>query len=289
MSERDPLLTPFSRRRRRMHPLVLLIGGAATLAGISALWVYAFSPIFISPQEFVARQKAFDRALRSLVAHHGDGQIPVLPAWPDPLTPARVEVVACAESQAIQGVRFSNASQVIDYPWGDIPAHIGTSADVLVRCFRRTNLDLQQLLHHDRKTNASRYPTRLFSRRTPDKSLDHRRVAFLFSFAKAFFPERPVETDTPEAIAAYQPGDVVFWGVGGREGHPGQVGLVLDVRDESGMPLVATVHPDDMRVTTHHRLDTWKVVGHFGLDPDWTLERFLESYPGHLLEPAPRP
>lgn len=289
MSDRDPLLSPNPRRRRRLHPLVLLVGTAVTLAGIGLLWVVAFSSIFISPQEFVARQKAFDHALRDLVASHGDGQVPNLPPWPDPMSPERVEVLACAESEAIRGVRFSTASQSIDYPWGDVPSHIGTSADLLVRCFRRTDLDLQQLLHHDRKTNPKRYPLKLFARKTPDKSLDHRRVAFLFVFAKAFFPERPLEMDTPEAVAAFQPGDLVFWSVGGREGHPGQLGLVLDRRDASGMPLVATMHPDDARTTTHHRLDTWAVVAHFGLDPDFTLERFLESYPGHAFEPPPRP
>lgn len=289
MSDHDPLLTPHSRRRRRLHPFVLALGALAVVAGIALLWVEAFSPIFISPQEFVARQKAFDRALRELVARHGDGAIPNLPPWPAPLTPERVEVLACAEAEAIRGVRYSTASQSIGYPWGDIPDHIGTSADLLVRCFRRTDLDLQQLVHHDRKTNPKRYPTKLFARKTPDKNLDHRRVAFLFAFAKAYFPEAPTETDKPEALALFQPGDVVFWSVGGREGHPGQIGIVLDRRDDSGMPLVATINAEDGRATIHHRLDTWQVVGHFSLEPDWTLERFLEAYPGHALEPAPRP
>jgi len=289
MSERDPLLTPYQRRRRRLHPLVVSGAVLVMLGGIALLWVTSFSSLLMTPQEFVARQRVFDRALRDLVATHGDGEVPDLPAWPDPLTPERVEVLTCAESEAIRGVRYTNASQSISYPWGDIPDHIGTSADLLVRCFRRTDLDLQQLLHHDRKTNPKRYPTKLFSRKTPDKSLDHRRVAFLFVFAKAFFAEAPLELDTPQALALFQPGDIVFWGVGGREGHPGQVGFVLDRRDASGMPLVATLNAEDERTTLHHRLDTWTVVGHFKLDPDFTLERFLESYPGHTLEPAPRP
>ena len=55
------------------------------------------------------------------------------------------------------------------------------------------------------------------------------------------------------------------------------------------MPLVATVDPDDGRITGHHRLDTWAIVGRVSLDVDVLLERFLEAYPGHQQDPRPTP
>ena len=41
----------------------------------------------------------------------------------------------------------------IDYPNGDIPEKFGVCTDVIVRSYRKINVDLQQLLHEDIKKN----------------------------------------------------------------------------------------------------------------------------------------
>ncbi len=289
MNDKDPLLAPRGRRRRRRLPPLLTFGLAlAGVAGIAALWIWVFSPIFVSPQEFHQRQRAFDRALREVLNTRGDGSVTNLPPWPARLSTDRLRALACAETEVIRAVRYAPQWREIAYPWGDVPEHLGTSADLLVRCLRASGLDLQQLVAHDRKAEPKRYPLQLIQRRHPDRHMDHRRVAFLYAFAKAFMPEGPLDLETPEQMTAFQPGDLVFWAHGGREGHPGLAGLVLDRRDESGMPLAATLVPGEGRSSGAHRLDEWPLVGHFELDVDRTLERFLESYPGTPLEPRPR-
>jgi hypothetical protein len=287
MTERDPLLVLAHRHRRRLHPLVTFALVLVGLGAIVALWISAFAPVLISPQEFHARQKHLDRALRSLLQSHSGGVVPELPPWPGPLSADRLHVLGCAEAAIARAVRHASTSQNIDYPWGDIPPHLGTSADLVVRCLRSVDIDLQQLVHHDRKSDPKRYPTGMFARKTPDKSLDHRRVAFLHTFAKRFLPDAPIEHETVAQRAAFLPGDLVFWSAGGREGQPGLAGFVLDRRDESGMPMVATLTAEDGRTTGRHRLDTWPLLGHMSLDVDTLLERFLEAYPSHQQEARP--
>ena len=286
MSDKDPLLSPGRRKNRRISPLVmfgLVVGG---LAGLAALWIWVFTPIFVTPIEFHQRQRAFDRALREVLQARGEAASK-LPPWPASLNADRQRMLACAEAQVVRAVRHTPNWQQIDYPWGDVAPHLGTSADLMVRCLRSLDLDLQQMLHLDRKTDPKRYPLQLLTKKQPDKSMDHRRVAFLFVFAKDYLPEAPLDLETPEQATLFVPGDIVFWDHGGREGYPGLLGIVLDRRDASGMPLAATLVPEDGRASGGHRLDEWPLVGHFTLDVDKTLERFLEKYPGAPFEPRP--
>jgi len=290
MKEPDLLGPARPRRRRRLSPAVIGVLGLAGLGGLTALWIWVFTPIFVTPQEFHERQRRFDRSVREVLHAQGPGgSDPSLPPWPPPLGDDRLRVLTEAEAQVVRGVRFAASSQAIDYPWGDLPANIGTSADVVVRALRAVNIDLQQMVHIDRKAQPKRYPLALFTNKKPDRSTDHRRVVLLYAFLHAFLPEGPVDTDTPETLAQWLPGDLVFWAEGGREGHPGLVGVVTDRRDETGMPLVITLHEDDKRASIHHRLDDWPIVGHATLAVDALLERFLEAYPGTILEPRPPP
>lgn len=278
------------RKRKKLSPALLGFLAVIGIGGIGALWVWVFSPIFMTPQEFHERQKHFDRAIRDVLHAHGaGGSDPGLPPWPPPLDDDRLKVLGCAEAQVAAGVRHVATTQSIDFPWGDLPPYLGTSADLVVRCLRALDLDLQQMIAVDRKAQPKRYPLGLYTSKKPDRSLDHRRVPNLFTFAHQFLPEAPTAIETPDDLLRWLPGDLVFWAEGGREGHPGLVGIVSDRRDDSGMPLVITLLPDDTRASSHHRLDDWPLVGHATLSVDTLLERFLEAYPGTALEPRPPP
>jgi uncharacterized protein YijF (DUF1287 family) len=279
---------PASRRKRRISPALLATGTLVAAGTIALLWYWVFQPIFISPEEFFARQKRFDRVIREVVATGMNTGGPELPPWPPEMSSDRVAMVACAERQVVRTVRHAPQSRNIDYPWGDIPAHLGTSADLVVRCMREASMDLQQMVHHDRKADPKRYPQTLFRNRKVDRNMDHRRVAYLFTFARAFMPQAPVETERLEDAATFAPGDLVFWTEGGREGNPGLVGIVSDRRDASGMPLAFTVLPEEGRAGMHHRLDAWPILGHFSLDVEATMEQFLETYPDAIIAPRPR-
>ena len=279
-------VSPGARRRRQSSPLLTALAVVAALGMIGLLWYWVFAPVFVAPQEFFARQKRFDRAIRDVIAYRSTDPADLLPAWPEPMPPARVKVLLCAERALTIGVRHAPQDRELPYPFGDLPAHLGTSSDLIIRCLRDVGLDLQQLIHHDRRLEARRYPP-IPANKKLDRGRDHRRVANVFTFARAFAPDRPVETATPAAATTFQPGDIVFWAHNGREGLPGLAGLVSDRRDETGMPLVVTLVPDEERVSQHHRLDEWPVLGHFALDPEATMARFVETYPTVRLEDPP--
>ncbi|MFO0745700.1 MAG: DUF1287 domain-containing protein [Myxococcota bacterium] len=288
MKDPDLLGPGRPRKRRKLSPALVGLFILAGLGGIAVLWIWVFTPIFMTPQEFHDRQKRFDRAIREVLHAHGPGgSDPRLPAWPPPLDGDRLKVIACAESEVARGVRFTATNQPIDYPWGDVPSYMGTSADLVVRCMRAAGVDLQQMVAVDRKAQPKRYPLMLYTNKKPDRSVDHRRVANLFAFAHQFLPDSPTELETPDDLVRWLPGDLVFWAEGGREGHPGLAGIVSDRRDDSGMPLVYTLLPDDMHASNHHRLDEWPLVGHAALAIDVLNERFLEAYPGTPREPRP--
>jgi len=282
------------RRRRTKRPYpraVALLFSVALGAGIVALWVWAFAPIFVEPQEFHARQRRFDRAVREVlqpvVARAGGGAVPDLPDWPPPLGGDRAHIVACAEAQVARGVRYTPSYHPIDFPWGDIAPHLATSVDLVIRCIRDAGLDLQQLVAIDRKATPKNYPLNLWSSRRPDRSIDHRRLPNLYAFAKLFFPAASVEVETPAQAADFLPGDLVFWSVGGSRGFPGLAGIVIDRRGPDGIPWVVTLVPSEQEATLHHRVNDWPLQAHFRVDIDLILERFLEANPGAVLVPRP--
>ena len=72
----------------------------------------------------------------------------------------------------------------INYPNGDIPEKFGVCTDVIVRSYRKINIDLQQLLHEDIKKNFNDYPIKKHwpKQRKADSNIDHRRVPNLEIF-----------------------------------------------------------------------------------------------------------
>ena len=72
-----------------------------------------------------------------------------------------------------QKVSYDPSYFSIDYPNGDIPADKGVCTDVIIRAYRKQDIDLQQLVHEDMKNNFDKYPNNWGLRRT-DKNIDHR-------------------------------------------------------------------------------------------------------------------
>lgn len=287
----DPVVTinpPRRRRRRQVSPFLVVLGVASFGFGIGWLWYSVFSPLFVDAKEHIAKERSFRRVLRRVVLGRADGleNIPDLPEWPDPISDARVRILACADSQVAYHIRYTKSYYNLDYPWGDIAKHLGTSPDLLVRCLRATGLDLQQLIYIDRVNHADRYPVRNKNHRKPDKSVEHRRIANLYTFLKTYAPPNlPVLMDSAKKLAGFQPGDIVFWAADGGGRFPGNIGIVMDRRGPDGTPRVVTVVPADRRISAHHRLDKWTVTGHFRVDPDALLDRFLQENPDARLAP----
>lgn len=76
--------------------------------------------------------------------------------------PARAKnlaIVEAAREQIGVTVRYVPDYVSLKYPGGDVPKETGVCTDVVIRALRKTNQDLQKLVHEDMRANFSRYPT----------------------------------------------------------------------------------------------------------------------------------
>lgn len=277
-------------RRRRRYPFtsaLLVLGG---LTAMTWFWYSVFSPLFQDPRDYAALEREFRQEVRGVLTggrgtDEESGES--LPPWPPVQTDVQISLVTCADAQVARGVRFTRGYHPIGYPWGDIPDHLGTSLDVVIRCVRAVGLDLQQMLHYDRVGHPARYPLSIWGHAPPDRSIDHRRMPNFYTFIQTFMDRFESLAQTPAHQARFWPGDIVFWSGKKRGEYPAMVGIVTDRRDARGTPLVVALAPDERRVTDHHRLTDWKITAHYRVDPDKILERFLETNPTANLAPHP--
>ncbi len=108
----------------------------------------------------------------------------------------------------------------IDYPNGDVPKGKGVCTDVVIRAYRKLNIDLQKKVHEDMAANFDAYPNHWGLTRT-DKNIDHRRVPNLMKFFERHGQVKPITDQASD----YVPGDIVCWNLGGGITH---IGIVVD-------------------------------------------------------------
>lgn len=128
------------------------------------------------------------------------------------------KLAAAALAHSADQVVFDPSYYKINYPNGDIAPGKGAAADVIIRCYRKLGIDLQQEVHEDMAANFRLYP-QLWGALTPDTNIDHRRVANL----QRFF-ERKGQTLKPSREPSdYRPGDIVIWSLANADQHIGIV------------------------------------------------------------------
>nr|WP_297167927.1 DUF1287 domain-containing protein [uncultured Dysgonomonas sp.] len=144
----------------------------------------------------------------------------------------------------------------IPYPNGDVPANKGVCTDVVIRAYRKMNIDLQQKVHEDMKANFSKYPSlKKWGLKKTDTNIDHRRVYNLETFFTRNGIVKPI-TANPED---YKPGDIVSWTLDNGLAH---IGIVVDRKSKDRKrPLI--VHNIGGGQVMEDRLFAWKIVGHY--------------------------
>ena len=163
-------------------------------------------------------------------------------------------LAAAALDCSLTSVTYDPAYYKIGYPNGDVPANKGVAADVIVRSYRKMDIDLQVLVHEDMAENFRGYPG-LWGASAPDTNIDHRRVANL----QRFF-ERKGETVSQSRNAGdYLPGDIVVWELGNAEKHIGII--VPGPGDRPGEAWV--VHNMGAGVKWENILFDYKILSHF--------------------------
>ena len=173
-----------------------------------------------------------------------------------PLTPAN-PVVSRARLEVSRAVTYDSSYVPLAYPDGDPSLDRGVCTDVVIRALRTTGIDLQQLVHDD----ILRRPAAYASVTRPDRNIDHRRVSPMLAYLRTHATSLPTTFDG-EALATWQPGDVIVWGFRPCPAcTPDHVGIVSDVRGPRGLPLV--LHNIGPVPSEDDRLDAWTVLGHF--------------------------
>ena len=141
----------------------------------------------------------------------------------------------------------------LDFPRGDVPINTGVCTDVIIRAYRLQNIDLQQLINHDMKSNWSSYP-KTWGLKSTDKNIDHRRVPNL----EVFFA-RHGQTLSITDKASFQAGDVVTWRL--PNGNLPHTGIVSDKAAADGTPLI--IHNIGRGTQEENILFTYPITKHF--------------------------
>ena len=164
------------------------------------------------------------------------------------------DLVEKARAQIGITVIYDGSYKSLNYPNGDIPLNRGVCTDVVIRALRDAlNLDLQQMVHEDMKTNFSKYPTRWGLKR-PDTNIDHRRVLNL----KTFFQRKGWSLEVTKNAADYRPGDIVACTIPGNLPH---IMIVSNNKGRKGIPLI--IHNIGAGTQEEDRLFEFDLTGHF--------------------------
>ena len=172
----------------------------------------------------------------------------------DEAVAAAEQVVTAAHEQLDQTLYYDPAYRRLTYPGGDVPLDRGVCTDVIIRAFRKADVDLQVLVHQDMKAAFSAYPQQWGLAR-PDPNIDHRRVPNLMRFFKRKNKALPLSRDP----AGYLPGDVVAWRLPGGRLH---VGIVSTVRATNARRYLL-VHNIGAGAKLEDMLFAYEIIGHY--------------------------
>lgn len=142
----------------------------------------------------------------------------------------------------------------LDYPNGDVPADKGVCTDVVIRAYRKINIDLQKEVHEDMKANFALYPKN-WGLKSTDKNIDHRRVPNLMKFFERFGTVKTISQNTND----YLPGDIVCWDLGSGLTH---IGIVVNEKSNDGQRYLI-VHNIGSGQVLEDMLFDFKIIGHY--------------------------
>jgi uncharacterized protein YijF (DUF1287 family) len=166
-------------------------------------------------------------------------------------TPSEL-VVARAREEVTRGVSYDPAWYPMRYPGGDVDSSLGVCTDVVVRGYRAAGVDLQKLVHEDVLRAGAAYVPWV---KTPDASIDHRRVGPLLTYLRRHARALPVDGD-------YAAGDIVVISFNACPScSPQHVGVVSDKLGPRKLPLL--IHNMGPTPREDDTLDAWTHLGHF--------------------------
>lgn len=158
------------------------------------------------------------------------------------------QISDAAVAQTSELVIYNDKYRRLSYPMGDVPTLFGVCTDVVIRAFRTTGIDLQELVH---KTRVG----------TGDTSIDHRRTETLRRFFATQGRSLPV-TAFPED---YLPGDIVTYHRPQNRRSRSHIAVVTDRIAPSGRPMI--VHNRGWGPQLEDGLFVDQITGHYRFAP----------------------
>lgn len=144
----------------------------------------------------------------------------------------------------------------LKYPNGDVPAKTGVCTDVIIRAYRKLNIDLQKEVHEDMLANFTKYPNlEKWGLKTTDKNIDHRRVPNL----EVFFSRKGKTLPITQIASDYKIGEIVTWMINDKLPH---IGIITHLKSKDGKRNLI-VHNVGGGQVLEDCLFNYKVVGHF--------------------------
>lgn len=151
-------------------------------------------------------------------------------------------------------VKYDPKYYSINYPNGDVPSGLGVCTDVVIRAYRKLNIDLQKEVHEDMKANFKTYP-RNWGRASTDRNIDHRRVPNLMLFFKRKGLEKSISINADD----YVPGDLVCWILPRNLTH---IGVVVNQKSLDGKRYLI-VHNIGAGQVLEDCLFRYRIIGHY--------------------------
>lgn len=144
----------------------------------------------------------------------------------------------------------------LKYPNGDVPAKNGVCTDVIIRAYRKLNVDLQKEVHEDMVANFTKYPNlKKWGLKTTDKNIDHRRVPNL----EVFFGRKGKTLSITQNANDYKTGEIVTWMINDKLPH---IGIITHLKSKDGKRNLI-VHNVGGGQVLEDCLFSYKIVGHF--------------------------
>jgi uncharacterized protein YijF (DUF1287 family) len=144
----------------------------------------------------------------------------------------------------------------LKYPNGDVPAKTGVCTDVIIRAYRKLNIDLQKEVHEDMVANFTKYPNlKKWGLKTTDKNIDHRRVPNL----EVFFGSKGKTLSITQNANDYKTGEMVTWMINNKLPH---IGIITHLKSKDGKRNLI-VHNVGGGQVLEDCLFSYTIVGHF--------------------------
>jgi uncharacterized protein YijF (DUF1287 family) len=144
----------------------------------------------------------------------------------------------------------------IKYPNGDVPKSKGVCTDVVIRAYRKLDIDLQKEVHEDMKANFSKYPNlQKWGMTKTDTNIDHRRVPNL----EIFFERKGMKLVVTENANDYKTGEIVTWMINEKLPH---IGIITNKKSADGKRNLI-VHNVGYGQVLEDCLFSYKIVGHY--------------------------